>query len=929
MRKVLSFVLVLTLVLSSFSMAFAADATASAGLSDVAGSANAQAIEVANNLGIVTGNPDGTFQPEKAVNRAEFAAMITRALGIPESALAGYTTTSFKDTTGYGWAVPYLAFCQSKGIMLGDGAGNAMPGRTINTNEAATMILRALGYTSNSSALIGVWPANYVSMAQDLGIYDDTAAATNVDKQNAAQMIYNALSVQKVQVAADGTTTRLVNANNVAVTMLTSGLGCEDEGYGVVSYDADAVINTVPYLGLYAKTYTNKSGDLIAVDSIQGTALTGTFVDNAPLGVLDVSDEFEVDDVTYTIDATNYLDKNTDTRTAANTFGQFVNGENTAITFADGATYTFNVGLSNKSVQNLYSVEEWTVSAAAKVVAGDLVSIEDGALLGYDFATDKSDNIIAKSYELVGVNSLSDIKADNIVYVYEDDGRDEISKVTVGTEVVEGKVTKVNPADSEWTVGGKVYAFGLNGANGSKAYANELNNEVKLYLDQAGDIYKYDVTSGSAKDYAVLLNWDTAGTLDGNMRLYLADDSKKTFSSDFDEWAWFSGGGAASLANNGNRLIGYGVDKDGVIDGVYPKTAADASAWVTGASTFKSNTVVTIGGTDRVISSSVVVFTEDAAGAITGVAKIADVDKNTAGTIAGVEALVRDNKIVALIVDEAFVSGSGDSQYAVVSAADSAVNPAGDKAQVLTGFIDGKKMDADTVYTSGQSTVANFEVVNLFKIKYNDDKNISKADGQSAVVTDTAITKNGYVSDGFIKTGANGATVNAVADNAVFYEVVFETAGDETSGIDKYKAFNGTIYAGMDVWMYDTDTDEAGAEVVIIDKNGVSSYSEPSFTVTADAATLATTAGITTMASVTAYSYTNDDAAVIDDFAVTAVTAGFGLATTDFSVALDGSTVKIVKNATTATTVGAFTVTVTLTDANSNTVSKDFSVTVY
>lgn len=151
MRKVLSFVLVLALVLGSFSMAFAANT--SSGLTDIAGNANEDAIKVAYDLGIVTGNPDGTYLPGKAVNRAEFAALITRALAIPDSALAGYTSTTFKDTVGYGWAVPYLAFCQSKGIMIGDGQGNAMPGRTITVNEAMTMALRAIGYTENSSLL--------------------------------------------------------------------------------------------------------------------------------------------------------------------------------------------------------------------------------------------------------------------------------------------------------------------------------------------------------------------------------------------------------------------------------------------------------------------------------------------------------------------------------------------------------------------------------------------------------------------------------------------------------------------------------------------------------------------------------------------------------------------------------------------------------
>ena len=222
MRKVLSFVLVLALVLGSFSMAF--------GLTDIADSANSEAITVANDLGIITGFPDGTFKPDQAVNRAEFAAMITRALGVPESALAAYTATSFKDTAGYGWAVPYLAFCESKGIMLGDGMGNAMPGRTISVNEAITMAARAIGYTENSAMLVGSWPANYVTLGQTLGLYDDVANATTISRESAAQVIYNSLTVPMVSVNTDGATDEIMdNSVSPAVvkTMLTAGLGCE------------------------------------------------------------------------------------------------------------------------------------------------------------------------------------------------------------------------------------------------------------------------------------------------------------------------------------------------------------------------------------------------------------------------------------------------------------------------------------------------------------------------------------------------------------------------------------------------------------------------------------------------------------------------------------------------------------------------------
>ena len=77
MKKVLSFVLVLTLVLGSFSMVFAAPAHTA--LSDVAGTANEQAITVVNDLGIVEGYTDGTFKPDNNVTRAEFAKMLVSA----------------------------------------------------------------------------------------------------------------------------------------------------------------------------------------------------------------------------------------------------------------------------------------------------------------------------------------------------------------------------------------------------------------------------------------------------------------------------------------------------------------------------------------------------------------------------------------------------------------------------------------------------------------------------------------------------------------------------------------------------------------------------------------------------------------------------------------------------------------------------------
>ncbi|MCI8631751.1 MAG: S-layer homology domain-containing protein [Firmicutes bacterium] len=279
MKKVLSFVLVLTLVLGSFSMVFAAPEQK--GLSDIAGSVNEEAIQVVNDLGIITGYDDGTFKGANNVTRAEFAAMITRALAIPESALAGYSTSTFKDTAGYGWAVPYLAFCQSKGIMIGDGNGNAMPGRTVTVNEAMTMVLRAIGYTNNSALLVGSWPANYVSLGQTLGLYDDVAAATTINRESAAQVVYNVLTVALVQVATDGKTDKVVaekfGNETIYRTLLTSGLGCDIDKKGaayVITGEEPSAINLMPYQGTYAVTYS-KDDEIVAIGEVKSTFLTG------------------------------------------------------------------------------------------------------------------------------------------------------------------------------------------------------------------------------------------------------------------------------------------------------------------------------------------------------------------------------------------------------------------------------------------------------------------------------------------------------------------------------------------------------------------------------------------------------------------------------------------------------------------------------
>ena len=556
MRKVLSFVLVLTLVLSSFSMAFAADTTA-AGLSDISGNANEDAIQVAYDLEIVTGNPDGTFLPDKEVNRAEFAAMLTRALAIPDSALSGYTTTSFKDTSGYTWAVPYLAFCQSKGILLGDGDGNVMPGRTVTVNEAMTMALRAIGYTANSSLLVGVWPANYVSIAQNEDLYDDVATSTTVNKASAAQIIYNLLTVQKVAVNTDGTTDYLWKGDKedeVAGNLLNTNLGCDEIKDAILGSTAgcgydDAIINITKNLGAYGTAYINDDDELVAFTK-DSVALTGSLNDD--------KDEFEVGDVVYDIDdddndftskaaffangddekvlGTGDDDKISVAAIAAWAAGEEVDGVSCDGS-DDGETVTLNVDLSGKTIKDIYSVVAWSASDYDLADEDVQEEISDLELLGFDFIDDDDDNIDFNSFELVGVASLDDIEEDNVVYVYANDDKD-IRKVAVGTETVEGVIDEIEYDDDDDgtevidTVTIADTEYDLSALATSDAADLDVDSEGTFYLDAFGEIYDFDGTSGSADTFGIVEAWDQKVDNDFDnpkIKLYLSDDSDKNF----------------------------------------------------------------------------------------------------------------------------------------------------------------------------------------------------------------------------------------------------------------------------------------------------------------------------------------------------------------------------------------------------------------
>lgn len=91
---------------------------------------------------IVTGRTEQTFVPNASVTRAEFAALVVRALGL--SADAG--SSSFKDVALSDWYAGAIQAAVDADIITGYTDGTFKPNRTITREEMAVMAYNALEY---------------------------------------------------------------------------------------------------------------------------------------------------------------------------------------------------------------------------------------------------------------------------------------------------------------------------------------------------------------------------------------------------------------------------------------------------------------------------------------------------------------------------------------------------------------------------------------------------------------------------------------------------------------------------------------------------------------------------------------------------------------------------------------------------------------
>ena len=170
---------------------------------------NKDAVSTMTALGIINGKEDGSyFDPTGNVTRAEMAKMLCVAInGGVDPVLGVKDTPTFTDIKGT-WAESYIEYCAANGIIAGRGNNKFDPTGTVSATEAAKMLLGVLGYSAEKSGLVGNdWAINTNVLANQNGLYKKLSnlnANTLLTRDNAAQMIYNALDANMVELNAAG-----------------------------------------------------------------------------------------------------------------------------------------------------------------------------------------------------------------------------------------------------------------------------------------------------------------------------------------------------------------------------------------------------------------------------------------------------------------------------------------------------------------------------------------------------------------------------------------------------------------------------------------------------------------------------------------------------------------------------------------------------
>ena len=535
LKRALSLLLSSTMVLGMLVMGGSAES-----YKDVDRADNQEAIEVLQAVGIMTGDENGNFNPDKTVTRNEMAVIMSQLLNLDYDYYRG--TNPFTDVPD--WAAPYVAACAAEGVVAGIGNGLYGGNNTVTAAQASLMIMKALGYFQNAEDFGSDWQVATIRQASYIDLFDgiNANAETALTRNQIAQLVLNGLKSDMVYFTGD----MGIQIGDVTVgykgeyTVRTSS----DKKYNtLVGGTTDIVASDKYTIQLGEELYNGKLTERSATDAFERPATTWRY-DNSDIGTY--ADE---PDASYTAGVkigTIYNDLGltkgiADEDTTVYEDGRLVDGlthdawtkldivkgqtakigGNGALTevYYNDEDHTATIIVTNTYVGKVAGVYAETTTKDAYVTlntsAGDNFTSPTGAS-GFSFETEgfAKDDIVAYTYSYkAGENCIQSMEA---------------------TEKVTGAMSTYTTTGSV-TVAGTKYDANTVSATNIAAFSGTVDkgSDVTVYLDAYG--YGLYVDANVSAQYAVVLNYTaTAGDFNTTPKaeLLFTDGTTKTVEVD-------------------------------------------------------------------------------------------------------------------------------------------------------------------------------------------------------------------------------------------------------------------------------------------------------------------------------------------------------------------------------------------------------------
>lgn len=452
----------------------------------------AESIEALTTYGIVSGFA-GYFEPSAHVTRAEFAKMVTLAVGLDNEAYSNAGERHFDDVPLAHWSNGYINTASENKLIVGYPNGLFMPEQKVTFAEAVTVLLRAMDYTT--ADLGDNWPYAYMIKAKTLGLTD----GINIDDNSYIQRGDLAVVINRaLESKLNGSNEKLISKMEITITdeLLIIATKKQDNSLGSDEIKTDIGTYTLANINLNieamtrAKLVLNKDKKVINVTDSSTSKRVITTVDSV------------VNGETYFANGTNTAKLGVSDSTLVYNNGKMATYGDFKNNIDQGATVSI-IYDTNGSVRYLvFGNADYT---EAVVVRKDIYTALNSVGISKEIID--SANIIKNGYAA----SLSDVQTYDVAYYLDDN-----STIYLYSDKVSGVYRKAYPNKANVTsveISGNVLELETHSAAyklGEKAGSYKIGSRVTALLGMDGKIVDIvDLGQGDVSNYGILLSYGT------------------------------------------------------------------------------------------------------------------------------------------------------------------------------------------------------------------------------------------------------------------------------------------------------------------------------------------------------------------------------------------------------------------------------------